>query len=257
MRIAVAGGTGAAGRHTIDALRSAGHDAVPLSRAGGVDFSSGAGLPSALQGAEVVIDTLNTSARKLLPASAFFTGAARSLQSSASAQGARRLVLLSIVGADKVPYGYYQAKVAQEAAALDGPLPVSIVRATQFHELAAQVAKRFRKGLVALAPRMAVQPVSAKSVGQLLAEVATASEAPAVTELAGPERAYLPDMAQALLHRLGTRVMVLPFSLRGDAGPAVQGGALLPGPGARIIGPSFEDWLAGDGPEQAWAALRQ
>ena len=37
MRVAVAGGTGVVGRHVVTALEAAGHEAVVLSRSGGVD----------------------------------------------------------------------------------------------------------------------------------------------------------------------------------------------------------------------------
>jgi uncharacterized protein YbjT (DUF2867 family) len=43
VRIAVAGGTGLAGRHTVTALRQAGHDAVVLARPVGVDLRTGTG----------------------------------------------------------------------------------------------------------------------------------------------------------------------------------------------------------------------
>jgi len=249
VRVAVAGGTGTAGRYTLGALAAAGHEAVSLSRREGVDVATGAGLAAALAGAEVVVDATNTATRERPAATAFFTGVTRQLQELGRQAGVRRLVLLSIVGAERVPYGYYQAKVAQETVALQGPLPVSIVRATQFHELAGQLVRRTRFGPVALAPRMVVQPIAARDVGEVLAEVATEAEPPVRAEVAGPEREYLPDMAQALLHRLGARVMVLPFSLRGDAGPAVQGGALLPADEVHKRGPTFIEWLEGDGPD--------
>ena len=43
VRIAVAGGTGLAGRHTVAALRQAGHDAVVLARSVGVISRPGMG----------------------------------------------------------------------------------------------------------------------------------------------------------------------------------------------------------------------
>ena len=43
--------------------------------------------------------------------------------------GARRIVVVSIIGIDEFQGGYNAAKVAQEQALLEGPLPVRIVRA--------------------------------------------------------------------------------------------------------------------------------
>ena len=51
MRIAVAGGTGVVGRHTVEAAQAAGHEVVVLSRSAGADVITGAGLGAALQGA--------------------------------------------------------------------------------------------------------------------------------------------------------------------------------------------------------------
>jgi hypothetical protein len=52
LRIVVAGGTGIAGRYTMQAAEKAGHEAVALSRRRGVDLTTGAGLDAALQGVE-------------------------------------------------------------------------------------------------------------------------------------------------------------------------------------------------------------
>src|SRR2546429_270030 len=55
-KIAVAGATGRVGRHVVDVLGAAGHDVVPISRSGGVDVITGAGLGPALTGVDCVID---------------------------------------------------------------------------------------------------------------------------------------------------------------------------------------------------------
>ena len=50
MNIAVIGGTGVVGRHTVEALRRAGHDTVTVAGSSGVDISTGEGLDDALAG---------------------------------------------------------------------------------------------------------------------------------------------------------------------------------------------------------------
>jgi uncharacterized protein YbjT (DUF2867 family) len=245
VRIAVAGGTGVAGRYTMQAAEKAGHEAVGLSRRRGVDLTTGAGLDAALKGVDVIVDAANSPSIKQGKATQFFTQVARRLQESGAEHGASRLVVLSIVGLERVPYGYYQAKLAQEAAALEGPLPVSIVRATQFHEFPGQIVLRTRVGPVALAPRMVIQPIAARTVGKILVEAATAAKVGGTVEVAGPQREYLPDLSQAILHRQGKHVSVLPFSLRGKAREAVQSKALLPTGEVRIAGPTFDEWLEG------------
>ena len=139
MRIAVAGGTGMVGRHVVACARNAGHEAVVLSRSRGVDVRSGDGLADALRGVEVVIDVMNSVTNKQDRAAKFFTETSASLQRSGAEQGVRHLVTLSIVGIDKIPSGYYAAKREHERAAASGPVPSTVLRATQFHELPAQM----------------------------------------------------------------------------------------------------------------------
>ena len=59
MKIAIIGATGTAGRATTRTARQAGYDVITLSRATGIDLHTGEGLTSALDGADVAIDTSN------------------------------------------------------------------------------------------------------------------------------------------------------------------------------------------------------
>jgi uncharacterized protein YbjT (DUF2867 family) len=247
MRIAVAGGTGTVGKYVVLAAERGGHQVAVLSRRTGVDVRTGNGLMAALDGADVVIDAINAESMSRSKASAIFEETTRRLQVVGAAQGVARLVTLSIVGIDRVPgFGYYQAKLAQEAAALEGPLPVTIVRATQFHEFPAQMLGRLHLGPLALVPRMRVQPIAARTVGEILVEVASAPPGETMVEIAGPEPADLVDLARAVVVRLGRRTAVLPVLVPGQGGKAMRSGALLPTPGVRLAGPPFAEWLAGE-----------
>lgn len=148
------------------------------------------------------------------------------------------------MGLERVPgYGYYQAKLEQEVAARSGPLPVSIVRATQFHEFPAQILARTQKGPFAVAPRMKIQPIAARAVGETLVDVATIPARPPTVEVAGPEPADLVDLARALIAHRGQRVAVIALCIPGAAGKSMNGGALIPTPDVRTIGPTFTQWL--------------
>ncbi|HWD52609.1 MAG TPA: NAD(P)H-binding protein [Acidimicrobiales bacterium] len=246
MRIAVAGGTGTVGKYVVSAAERAGHQVAVLSRRVGVDVRTGDGLEAALEGVDVVVDALNPQSMTRSKATAIFTESSRRLQRVGAAQGVSRLVTVSIVGIDRVPFGYYQAKLAQEAATLEGPLPATIVRATQFHEFPAQVFKRLRLGPVAPMPRMRVQTIAARTVGELLVEAAAAPPADTIIEVAGPEPADIVDLARATAAGLGRRMVVVPIRLPGPAGKAMRSGDLLPSPGARLAGPRFAEWLTGE-----------
>src|SRR5947209_4761379 len=100
MRIAVAGGTGVVGRHVVAAVRAAGHEPVVLARATGVDVTSGAGLPRALDGVAVVIDVLNVTTMKRSAAVSFFETTTGHLLTAGRSAGVRHHVALSIVGID-------------------------------------------------------------------------------------------------------------------------------------------------------------
>ncbi len=247
MRIAVAGGTGAVGKYVVQAASEAGHEVVSIGRSTGVNARTGQGLADALKGVEVIVDTTNAGTTSRAKATAFFTDVTAQLQSVGAAQGVSHVVILSIVGLERVTgFGYYQAKLAQEAAAIAGPLPVSIVRATQFHEFPAQILARARLGPLALVPVMRIQPVAARVVGEALVESAvraTGAAGEATIEIAGPEERDLVTMARAIARKRQWRMSVAPLRVPGGAGKSMRAGGLLPLSGARVIGPSFDEWL--------------
>ncbi len=247
MRVAVAGGTGVVGRLTVSALARAGHDPVVLARSHGVDLTAGAGLDRALAGVGAVIDTCNRATLNRSVAVDFFTATTTHLLAAAGRAGVGHLVVLSIVGIDRVDTGYYAGKRRQEELALAGPLPVTVLRATQFHEFAGQLLAQAR-GPVALVPRMRIRPVAAHEVAERLAVLAVG---PVVSspELGGPEVHELPDLARRLVAsrrgaqgRRTTRVLGVPVP--GRAGRAMASGALLPAGAVTLGRVTFDEWLA-------------
>ena len=244
--MAIAGGTGTVGRHVVGAARRHGHEVVVLSRRTGVDVQTGEGLAQALEGVEVVIDTTNVATPTRARATAFFTAVAANLHRVGAAQQVARLVSLSIVGIDRVPLGYYRAKLAQESAVRVGALPATIVRATQFHEFAAQILGRAKVGPIGFMPSMRIQPIAARAVGEFLVETAVAPAYPDIVEIAGPETIGLVDMARRVVRCRGQRLAIVPLRLPGGGGLAVRGGALLATPATRLLGPGPDAWLEGD-----------
>jgi uncharacterized protein YbjT (DUF2867 family) len=251
-KIAVAGATGRVGRHVVDVLRAQGHEVVSMSRSSGVDVVTGDGLAEALSGVECIIDVATTPSPDQAAATAFFTAAAHNLQEAGERAGVRRIVVVSIIGADRFSAGYNVAKLAHERALLAGPLPVRILRAAQFHEFVAQLVEWGRQGEVSYLPKMRTQLVAALTVAQALADLATApDEAPAplsarapILEIAGPREESLVDMAMLLAARRGIPVRIEGVSDPNDPNRDLfENGALLPGPDATLAGPTFEEWL--------------
>jgi uncharacterized protein YbjT (DUF2867 family) len=243
-RIAVAGGTGVVGRHVVDALRGAGHEPVVLARSTGVDVTTGQGLAEALAGVSAVVDVTNRETLRRRAAVAFFEASTRHLLEASRRAGVGHLVVLSVVGADRVPSGYYAAKVRQEELALAGDVPVSVLRATQFHEFAGQVLERSAVGPFRLVPRMRVQPVAAREVGGALAELAVGEPLRGRADMGGPQVHDLVDLARRLVAARGRGPRVVPVRAPGAAGRAMTGDGLLPGPQARLGTQPFDEWLA-------------
>jgi uncharacterized protein YbjT (DUF2867 family) len=242
MRVAVAGGTGLVGRLVVSRLAAGGDEPVVLARANGVDLTTGAGLGAALTGVDAVVDVSNTTAMRKKQAVAFFEAATTNLLQAGERAGVRRHVVLSIVGIDRVDLGYYVGKRRQEELALASGRPVSVLRATQFHEFAGQLLDRGR-GPVAVVPRMRVQPVAADEVAAALVSLLDGPLGMA-PELAGPEQLELTDLARAVLESRGSRRLLLPVRAPGAAGRALAEGAVLPTGDPRLGHQTFAEWLS-------------
>jgi uncharacterized protein YbjT (DUF2867 family) len=244
MRVAVAGGTGLLGSMVVRALRAAGHEPVILARATGVDVTR-AVPPDRLSGATGLIDVTNVVATRKRPSVRFFDTATRQLLAAGRRAGIRHHVALSIVGVDRIEFGYYLGKRRQEELVRTGPVPATVVRATQFHEFAAQLIAR--SGPVVLVPRMLAQPVAAREVAELLVSTVTGEASGETIEIGGPEERQMVDMVRSVLAARGQRRLVVPVKLPGAVGTGMAGGALLPRePGPRGT-ETFEQWLAGAG----------
>jgi len=244
MRIAVAGGTGVVGSHVVDAVRADGHDPVVLSRGAGVDLTTGTGLDAALDGVDAVVDTANVSTLSARAAIEFFETATGNLVAGAARAGVRHLVLLSIVGVDRMPHDYYAGKLAQERVVEAAPVPWTILRATQFHEFAGQLFDRAKLGPLHVAPRARVQPIAAREVGAHLAGLAADAPRGRVADLAGPREEALDEMVRAYARRTGHRGWIPAVSLPGAQMKGMRAGFALPGPSAVLGTQTFADWLA-------------
>jgi uncharacterized protein YbjT (DUF2867 family) len=252
-RIAVTGATGRLGTPLVEILEERGHDVVAISRSKGVDVISGEGLDEALAGVEVIVDAATGPSPDEKEATEFFRTSARNLQRAGAAAGARGIVLVSIIGIDKFESGYNAAKVAQEQALLEGPLPVRIVRASQFHEFIGELIGWTIQDGVANVPEMRTQPVAAGVVAEALADAAEEPEIEngKITEVAGPRAERLAEVAAAFFASRGdstevreSRESILVPQPGDPSAEAYAEGAALPNPGAKLAGPSFEEWLA-------------
>ncbi|WP_448618649.1 SDR family oxidoreductase [Geodermatophilus sp. URMC 65] len=238
----VTGATGTLGAPTVTRLRAAGHDVRALSRRSGPglttgDLLTGAGIHEAVAGVDTILH-LATGSRGRGDVEA-----TRRLLEAADEAGVRRLVLISIVGIDDIPLGYYRDKVVIERLVQESGLGYSILRATQFHSFAEAMFTAQRRSPVVVAPSFQLQPIAVGEVADRLVELAGEPPAGRVADIGGPEQHRVPAVARLWARATGTHRPVVPLTLPGKLFTAYRAGsALVPDPayGRR----TFADHLA-------------
>ncbi|WP_189189738.1 SDR family oxidoreductase [Streptomyces albiflavescens] len=243
MKFAVIGGTGLIGSRVVENLDAAGHQAVPHSPATGVDLVTGRGVEEAVAGADVVINLTNSPAfDETSPA--FFRSSMDNLLAASGKGGVGHFVILSIVGVDQVPeLEYYRAKVLQEDILKAGPIPYSIVRATQFMEFIDAILSWTTDGETVRLPRTPLQPIAAEDVSRIVAEVAAGTPLNGVLNIAGPDVYPLDEIGRLTLTAKGDGRSVVTDDTAGMYA-AVHGDVLTAGKGARIAPTHYTDWLS-------------
>jgi uncharacterized protein YbjT (DUF2867 family) len=245
--ILVTGGTGTLGREVVAALRAAGHSPriasrrprpgdTPSAEWATVDYRTGAGLAEAVAGVDGIVHCAgeyrgNDVDRALI-------GHAR------RSGGEPHLVYISIVGVDRIPFGYYRTKYAAERLVEASELPWTILRATQFHNLVDGMFGVLAKAPVLLLPSaLRCQPVEVTEVAERLAELATGPAAGRVDDVGGPEVRDARSLAGAVLAARGKSRPMLPFGLPGRTYRAFKDGHHL-APEHAVGKITFEEFLA-------------
>lgn len=244
MDIAIAGGTGVVGSVTARVAQERGHTVRILARSVGVDVRTGAGLEAAIAGADAVVEAVSTHSQSQKVATAFFHDVTATLLQAEQRAGIGHHVALSIVNVDRAPHGYYGAKYEQEQLIELGAVPWSILRATQFHNFAAQVFQQASFGPIHPLVRMRTQPVDPREVAERLVDLAEAGPSGRAQDIAGPREESLVDMMRAWAAHTGKRGWMPRLSLPGGFGRAMREGTMLPGPDAQRGTVTFSEWLA-------------
>ena len=238
MDVLVTGGTGRLGQRLLAPLQAAGHTVRQMSRRGtgpgGVrgDLATGRDLAAALAGAEVIVHAASDPRGD--PWQVDVAGTRR-LVEAVDRDRLRHLVYVSIVGVDRIPYGYYRAKFAAEQVLLASGLPVTLLRVTQFHDFVDFLLDTARRGPVLPVPMgWRAQPVDvgevadARDRGRAPPRRRAASSSSAGRRSCRPPTSPAPGRPPA---RPGTHVVATPVP--GKLGTAFRDGAALPTGGAR------------------------
>ena len=243
MKIAVIGGTGLIGSQVVKILNASGHEAVPHSPSTGLDLLSGQGLPEALNGADVVVNLTNSPTFDDA-SPAFFQKTMDNLLSAARDAGVGHAVILSIVGAELVPgLVYYRAKVLQEEILKSGPVPYSIVRATQFYEFVDAVLSWTADEDTVRLPATLVQPMASADVARAVADISVGAPLRGSRSVAGPEVFPLDELGRITLAAHGDHRTVVTDSSAGMFA-AAAGDALIAKDDTVIAKTTYREWLA-------------
>lgn len=145
-RVLVTGGTGVLGREVVPRLVEAKHTVRVMSRRSGesnalgdvewaqADIMTGEGLADAVRKVEIIVHAASSPFKKTKETDVEGT---RKLLEAAKAAGVSNFFYISIVGIDRINFGYYKAKLAAEKVVEEGGVPYTSLRATQFHPLLA------------------------------------------------------------------------------------------------------------------------
>ena len=253
--ILVTGGTGTLGRLVVPRLRDAGRDVRVLSRhardgGDGIesvtgDLATGEGIDAAVAGAGVIVHCAGTARGD--------GDKARHLVRAASRAGARHLVFISVVGADRVPlagavdramFGYFGSKLDAERVVAGSGLPWTTLRATQFHDLALLTVRQLaRLPVIPVPSGIRLQPVDTGEVAARLVELALGAPAGLVPDLAGPRIYDMAELVRGYLRAAGRRRVILPVRVPGAAARALRAGANL-APDRAVGRRTWEEFLA-------------
>ncbi|MFD8594165.1 SDR family oxidoreductase [Kitasatospora sp. NPDC059646] len=243
MTILVTGGTGTLGTLVVPRLLAAGRTVRVLSRhdrpaADGVryvrgDLVAGTGLTGALDGVDTVLHLAggakgdDTAARHLADA-------------MARAGGVRHVVMVSVIGADTMPLGWFRAKRDAERAVADSGVPWTVLRAAQFHTLVRTMAGKLTRFPVVPDPRgLRFEPVDPREVADRLVALALGAPAGLVPDLAGPRTYTFAELLRTVRPR-----PALPLPLAGRVGRAYRDGENLAGENATRGARTWEEFLA-------------
>ena len=245
MKIVVIGGTGLIGSKLVTKLNTLGHEAVAAAPNTGVNTLTGKGLAEVLKVAQVVVDVSNSPSFEDKAVLDFFQTSTRNLLLYGAAAGVGHHVALSVVGSERLPEsGYLRAKVAQEKLIKEGPIPYTIVRATQFFEFTKRIADEATVDNRVSLPPVLFQPMAADDVASALCRVATSSPLNNTIEIAGPEAFRFDELIRQRLSALNDSREVVADPHAKYFGTELSERSIVPDDMAQLGETRFQDWLS-------------
>jgi uncharacterized protein YbjT (DUF2867 family) len=251
-RVLITGGNGLLGRALTPHLIEAGYTVRVGSRSprspkarsdvewAQTSFETGEGLAEAVKGADVIIHCA-TSYPKVKQVDVEGT---KRLLALSEQYGVKHFIYISVIGADKLPQTYSQAKAETERILADSGFPFTVVRAAQFYSGFIEILLKFLTALpVGVIPKgFCFQPIDIDDVADSIVELINSGPRNKVLSLVGPRIYDFADLARTWLAAQGKRKPLLQIPVPGQFGAAVRAGqATIPSnPGNGL---TWEAWL--------------
>ncbi len=250
--VLVTGGTGTLGHEVVHRLllrqhrtRILSHQSAPAVPAEVEvitgDLTSGDGLREAIAGVDAIIHCASSPQN----ADAVDIEGTRLLLQTARASASPHFIYMSIVGVDRSAYPYYTAKRATETIIEQGPLPWTIVRATQFHNLVLRLIQSFGADTLPVVPvpgGMRFQSIDVGEVADRLLEIMEQGPVGHAPDMGGPQILTIEEMTGIYLHVRGRKATVQSEALTSGLYDAFRSGVnLVPHHAVGTI--TWEDFL--------------
>ncbi|MBI3241548.1 MAG: NAD(P)H-binding protein [Chloroflexi bacterium] len=232
--ILVTGGAGVLGRELTPQLQKAGHTARVMSRRprpvnltseiewAQADIETGDGLGSAVSGVETIIHTATSPGKRTKQVDVDGT---RRLLEKAREAGVAHFIHVSIVGIERIPFPYYEAKVAGEAVVRGGGVPYTILRATQFHSLLDGFFQPLRNLPLSFAfTDFKYQPIDTGEVADRLCQLVAEKPSGLLPDMGGPEVWTVGELLPAWFAAQGRHCKLIRFPLPGGFAHAFRNG---------------------------------
>lgn len=244
MKIVVVGGSGLIGSKLVYHLLRLGHAVLSASPASGINTVTGEGLDEVLKDTDVVVDVSNAPSFEDKAALDFFQRSTINLVTAEAYAGVKHHVALSVVGADRLPQsGYLRAKLAQEELIDESGISYTILRSTQFFELAGRIAEAGTIGDEIYISPGAVQPVASDEVVAALTDIIFSQPINAITEIAGPVPMPMYEFIRYYLDSTEDSRQLVSDDHALYLGAELDDESLVPGEGARLGKIKYEDWF--------------
>lgn len=235
MKVLVTGAGGRLGQAVLPRLREDGFTVRAMSRRRradpavewvAADLATGEGLVPAVRGVDAVLHLASAPNRGRRTHQVDVLGTRR-LVVAAGEAGVRHLLYVSIVGVDRVPIPYYRHKLAAEQVISAGPVPWTILRATQFPGFLDELLNTAsRLGPVIGDRAVLAQPVDPRDLAVRLSERLTAGPLHGIEEYGGPQVLRFDEAVRAWRAARHSRRPLLPVRIPGRTGQALRAGGL-------------------------------